>query len=186
MNTQALWFVSRGTGLVTLLLFTASVVLGALNGGRFGSTRWPRFVVSSVHRNISLLAMVFLVVHVATAIIDPYAGLQWINAIIPFSTSYRTFWLALGAIAADLAIALTVTSLLRPRISPRVWKAVHWSSYACWPVAVLHGLGAAPTDTRLGWVLMVNGACVLAVLIAVGWRAGVNHADTAARSRWRT
>jgi sulfoxide reductase heme-binding subunit YedZ len=185
MNSQALWFISRGTGLVTLLLFTAAVVLGALNGGRFGSVRWPRFVISTVHRNVSLVALVFLLVHVVTAIVDTYVGISWLAVVVPFATAYRTFWLGLGAIAFDLVIAIVVTSLLRPRISLAVWRKVHWASYACWPLAVIHGLGASPVDTRIGWVLVLDGACVLAVLIAVGWRAGASHPDTEARARWR-
>jgi DMSO/TMAO reductase YedYZ heme-binding membrane subunit len=183
VSTQDLWFASRGTGLVALLLFTGSVVLGALNGGRFGSVRWPRFVIASVHRSVSLVALAFLVVHIATAIIDPYAGIGWLAVIIPGATAYRTFWLALGAISFDLMLAITITSLLRPRINLRLWKGVHWASYACWPVAVIHGLGASPDDTRIGWVLALDAGCVLAVLIAVGWRARVTHPDTEARAR---
>jgi predicted ferric reductase len=179
--SEAYWYASRATGLVTLVLFTAVMVLGALNAGRLASSRWPRFAVSGVHRNLSLLSLAFLAVHVATSIIDPYAGIGWVSAIVPFTASYRPFWLSLGAIGGDLMIAIVVTSLIRSRISLRVWRALHWTAYLCWPVAVAHGLGSALYDTRLRWVVAVNVLCVLVVLVAIGWRVRSTHADSVAR-----
>lgn len=176
-----MWYASRGTGLVTLLLFTGVMVLGALNSGRLGGDRWPRFAVSALHRNVSLLAIAFLAIHVTTAIIDPYAGIRWLDAVLPFGSVYRPLWLGLGAIAADLLVAVLITSLLRVRIGVRVWKTLHYASYACWPLAVVHGLGTANYDLRVTWVLAFNAVCVLAVLVSVGWRLRRTHADTVAR-----
>ena len=50
-------------------------------------------------------------------------------------------WLSLGAVAFDLLLAIALTSLVRDRLSYRTWRAVHWLAYACWPVALWHGLG---------------------------------------------
>ena len=179
----ALWYASRATGLAALLMLTATVVLGAANSARFTTARWPRFAVATVHRNLSLATCAFLVVHVAGAIIDPYAGIPWPAAVLPFSSGYHTFWLGIGTIAFDLLIALVVSSLLRPRISQRVWRFVHWAAYACWPFAVLHGYEIGGADSRLGWVRLLTIACVVAVIGAVGRRAATRHPDTEARRR---
>ena len=64
-----------------------------------------------------------------------------VDVVVPFVGAYRPFWLGLGALALDLLAALIVTSLLRARIGLRAWRAVHWVAYACWPVALVHGLG---------------------------------------------
>ncbi len=181
MTGHALWYSSRATGLVSLVLLTATAVLGALNVGRFGTRAWPRFAVAAVHRNISLLMAAFLAVHVAAAVIDRYAGIGWWDVIVPFGSVYRPFWLGLGAVAGDLFIAVIATSLLRTRIGARAWRAVHWATYACWPVAVVHGLGTGGVDSRTGWVLALTGGCVLAVVLAVGWRLSTTHPDTQAR-----
>lgn len=183
MNTQALWYLSRGTGLVALLLLTGAVVLGMLNSGRLVSERWPRFTVSAIHRNVSLLSLVFLVIHIAGAVIDPYAGIRWVDAITPFVSTYRSFWLGLGTLAGDLMVAVLITSLLRARIGYRVWRAVHWASYAMWPIALIHGIGTGTTDDHVLWVLLTNIGCALAVLAALWWRLGTTHADTEARAR---
>jgi methionine sulfoxide reductase heme-binding subunit len=179
---EALWYASRGTGLVSLLLLTATVVLGALFTARFSRPRWPRFTVAAVHRNLSLTTLVFLAIHVATAVIDPYAGIRWLDGVLPFGSVYRPLWTGLGAVAADLLLALVVSSLLRLRLSARVWRGVHWVAYACWPVAVVHGLGIGGADTRLGWVLLLYAGCGLAVAAAVGWRLTASHPDTVARA----
>lgn len=184
MNTPldtALWYTSRATGLTSLLLLTAVMLLGAANSARFSSANWPRFAVAAVHRNLTLITVAFLAVHAATAVIDPYAGISWLNTVLPFTATYEPLWLGLGAAALDLLLALVVSSLLRPRINPRVWRGIHWVAYLCWPVAVLHGFGIGGADSRLGWVRLLDVACVLAVLAAVVWRGIARHPDTEAR-----
>ena len=165
------WYVARATGVVTLGFLTASVLLGILTSFRWSSPTWPRFVVEFVHRNVSLLVLVFLAIHVVTVVADSFAPIRWIDVVIPFVSAYRPFWLGLGAVAVDLLIALVVTSLLRHRIGFTTWRFVHWLAYACWPVAVLHGLGTG-SDTRTGLVLAFTAACVVAVLVAAGLRVG--------------
>jgi len=179
---QAYWYASRSTGLVSLLLLTLAMILGLLGAGRFTSTRWPRFVVASLHRNVSLLIVVFLVIHIVTAVIDPYAGIGWLDAVIPFMSVYHPLPLGLGAVAFDLILALIATSLLRTRISLGAWRAVHLTAYACWPFAVLHGYFIGGADSRRLWVLAIEGICVMAVAGALVWRLGASHPDTVARS----
>lgn len=181
MIGHALWYSSRATGLVSLLLLTGTVVLGALNTGRLSAPGWPRFVVSAVHRNVSLVTLVFVVVHMATAVIDPYAGIGWLDAVVPFGSVYRPFWLGLGTVAGDLLLAILATSLLRQRLGVRLWRLVHWASYACWPVALVHGLGTGTNDRHTTWVIAIDVFCVLAVTGAVAWRVFSEHPDTKAR-----
>ncbi len=64
-----------------------------------------------MHRNLSLLTLAFLAVHVASAIIDPYAGIAWLDVVVPFVSTYHPFWLGLGAVALDLILAVVVTSV---------------------------------------------------------------------------
>lgn len=164
-----LWYATRATGLVTLLLLTASVLLGILTAGRFTTRRWPRFLSQGLHRNISLLVVMFLTLHVGTTVVDTYTSIPLIAAFIPFASSYKTIWLSLGAVALDMLLALVATSLLRPWIGHRAWRRVHWLAYACWPVAVAHGLGIG-TDRNATWVFALTVACACAVLAAVTWR----------------
>jgi sulfoxide reductase heme-binding subunit YedZ len=166
---KAMWYLTRGTGMMALLLLTASMFLGIVAVKRWQSSRWPRFVTAALHRNLSLLSVIFVAVHVATTVIDGFAPIGWLDAVIPFRSPYRPLWLGLGAVSTDFLIALVGTSLLRGRLGYRAWRAVHWAAYACWPVALLHGMGTG-TDIRLGWGTALNLLCLVAVLGAVWWR----------------
>jgi hypothetical protein len=130
-------------------------------------------VLSGIHRNLSLLVCVFLAAHIVTAEADTFAPVGWWAIAIPFVSAYRPLWLGLGTVAADLLVALTVTSLLRTRISHRTWRLIHWAAYLCWPTAVIHGLGAG-TDARSPAILLLTLLCIAAVLSTVGWRLAAN------------
>ncbi len=167
LSPSAYWYLARATGVVSLLLLTASVVLGVLGPLRFTVPgRWPRFAIDSVHRDVSLLVIVVLVIHIATSILDGFAPISWLASVVPFITPYRPLWMGLGAFAFDLLIALTVTSVLRRRLGYRSWRAVHWLAYASWPIAVLHGLGTG-SDAKTWWNLLVTIVCLAAVVAAV-------------------
>jgi sulfoxide reductase heme-binding subunit YedZ len=178
--TSPLWYATRATGLIALLLLTSTVVLGILTSVRFARPAWPRFVTLGLHRNLSLLAVTFTGLHVLTTVTDPFAAISPLSAVVPFTSAYRRVWLGFGAVAFDLLLAVLVTSLLRTRVPPRVWRVVHWAGYACWPVALVHGLGTG-TDGGARWVLAVTAVCGLAVAAAGLWRLAAGwpaHAGT--------
>ncbi|MDH6451671.1 MULTISPECIES: ferric reductase-like transmembrane domain-containing protein [unclassified Streptomyces] len=169
LTGSPLWYASRAGGTIALLLLTATVVLGISSGGRARPSRIARFELGVLHRNLSLLTLVFLVLHVVTAVLDPFVHLGWAVSVVPFGASYRPLWLGLGTAALDLLLAVAVTSGLRRRLGVRRWKAVHWLAYAAWPLALFHGVGTG-TDTRLPLQLWLYAGCVGAVVAAVWWR----------------
>ena len=165
----ALWYATRATGLVTLLLLTASVLLGILTTGRFAGGSWPRFLTVGLHRNLSLLVVTFLALHVGTTVVNKFVSIPLTAAFIPFASSYKMIWLSLGAVALDLLVALVATSLIRNRLGLRIWRWVHWAAYVCWPVALAHGLGAG-TDRGTLWVFVLTIACAAMVAGVATWR----------------
>ncbi len=170
-TSRVYWFLTRGTGAVALVLLTASVVLGVLGPLRVSSARWPRYAIEAAHRDVSLLVLAVLAVHIVTTVLDSFAPIALTAAVIPFISSYRPVWLGLGALSFDLLLAVVITSLVRRRLGYARWRLVHWLAYASWPVAVLHGLGTG-SDTRLWWMLLLTTACVAAVVAAVTARLG--------------
>lgn len=168
-NSRALWYMTRGFGLIDLVLLTATLVMGLTQVVRYARPGLPRFLIAALHKNISILAVVFLGVHVVTAVADTFAPISIVSVFIPFAGAYRPIWLGLGALALDLLVALVVTSLIRERIGQRTWRALHWAAYLCWPVAIVHGLGTG-SDTKLGWVLAINALCIGAGIAAIWWR----------------
>lgn len=165
----ALWYLTRGAGVVALLLLTASTVVGALTAGRWRGERWPRFAVATVHRNVTLVALVFVGIHVTTTIADSYVPVALKDVFVPFVSQYRPVWLGFGALAFDLLLALVLSSALRRRIGYRAWRLLHWSAYAAWPLALVHGLGSG-SDARFGWMAFLSLGCLTAVVLAVSGR----------------
>src|SRR2546422_3194378 len=184
MSDTVLWYTTRGAGAVSLVLLSAVVVLGVLSTLRFESASWPRFLTSALHRNVALTAIVFLALHIVTAVVDPFTHLGWLAAVVPFSSYYRTLWLGLGTIAFELLVAISVTSLVRGAIGHAAWRAIHWLSYASWPVAVLHGFGTG-TDAWSAWMLVIDVVCILAVLGAICARLLARPPDPLAADRAR-
>ncbi len=164
------WYVTRASGAVALVLLTLSIVIGIASVGRLQAPGMPRFVIDGLHRTASLLAVLFVIVHVVTTVMDSFVSISFVDAVIPFHGSYRPLWLGLGAVSFDLLLAITLTSLVRLRIGHRTWRGVHWLAYASWPIAVIHGFGTG-SDVRHTWMMAIDVVCIAAVLAAIIARA---------------
>ncbi|HKV86605.1 MAG TPA: ferric reductase-like transmembrane domain-containing protein [Candidatus Dormibacteraeota bacterium] len=182
VSNALLWYTTRGAGAVSMVLLSSVVVLGIVGTVRAESPRWPLFLTTGLHRNLALTTLVFLVLHIVTAVIDPYTNLGWLAAIVPFSSYYRTLWLGLGVIGFELLVAIVVTSLVRGLLGQKTWRAVHWLTYAAWPVGIAHGLGTG-TDVWSGWLIVLTALCVGAVTIAAAYRFRAGPFDPLANSR---
>ncbi len=168
-SSTTLWYATRATGIVALVLLTMTMVFGILTAGRVRSRAWPAVAQSELHKRVSLLAMVFLALHVLTAVLDTYVHLGWASIVVPFSSAYRPLWTGLGAVAVDLMVAVGISSALRQRISARTWRGIHWLAYGSWPVAMAHALGEG-TDAFKLWMDVLAVLCTLAVGSSLAWR----------------
>jgi predicted ferric reductase len=169
LDGPGLWYATRATGLVALVLLTVAVLLGVLTAGRLTSPRWPGFLTLGLHRNVALLATVFLAGHVTTTVLDTFTAIPVSAVFVPLLSPYRPAWTGLGAVALDLLAAVTVTSLMRGRLGYRAWRLVHWASYGCWAAAVVHAAGTG-TDAHQPWAAGLGAGCVTAVAAAAAWR----------------
>jgi methionine sulfoxide reductase heme-binding subunit len=168
-GSTVFWYASRATGIVALLLLTAVLVLGLLITRQGRLPGLPRFAVTDLHRNLSLLAVAFIAVHVLTAVLDTYVSIPLLSAVVPFASGYERLWLGLGAIAFDLMLAMIITSLVRGRLNRVLWRAIHLLAYVSWPIALAHSMGSSK-DLQQGWMLVMSIACIAIVCAAVIWR----------------
>lgn len=167
--TTALWDLGRGAGVAALVAFTISLVLGIVTRSGRDALGLGRFGLNELHRTAALTGVGLVAVHLGTLLFDPYAQLRVVDLVFPFLGSYRPLWLGLGTLAVDLLGVITVVSLLRDKVGPRVFKAVHWATYALWPVALTHAIGTG-TDAATLWLDGVALGCIAAVAAAVTWR----------------
>ncbi len=176
--SEALWAFGRVSGAMSLLFFTASVVLGIITRSGRPLPGLPRFSISLIHRNIAILASVFLVLHVVTLILDPFAHLRIIDTFVPFLGSFKPFWQGLGTVAFDLILAIVITSLFRRWLGARLFTAVHWFTYAMWPIAVVHSIGNGTNGTNK-WFLLFVVICGVSVVSASIWRVSGRFLEVA-------
>jgi predicted ferric reductase len=168
-SSPMLWYLSRASGLVLMALFSIVIVLGTATGLGSAPSRWPRFAIAELHRTFSLFAVALLVLHVVTALLDPYVTIGWAATVLPLASPYRPIALGFGTLAVDLAGAVLVTSLARRHLGHRTWRIVHWLAYLAWPAAFVHSLSAG-TDMGIWWVAMVECLSGALVATAVGAR----------------
>jgi sulfoxide reductase heme-binding subunit YedZ len=177
--STTIWYTMRATGVVALALLTVTMVLGILTAGRASTRSWPAFARADLHKRVSLLAMVFLSIHVLTAVVDTYVNVGWVAVVVPFASPYRPLWTGLGTVGVDLMLAVALSSALRQRIAARTWRGIHWLAYGSWPVAMAHSLGMG-TDAATVWMDVLAAACCLAVVASLTWRIAGHRRSTVA------
>ena len=163
------WYTTRATGLVALVLFTVVVCLGTFVSNRVGGTRVGRFEFNELHRSLSMVAMAFLVLHIVTTVVDSYVPTGWLSTVIPMTSTYKRWDVAIGAVAFDLMLAVWASSLMKARISNGSWRFIHWFSWLAFVAAIVHSF-LIGTDARSGIGLVVVAACAFAVLVTAIWR----------------
>lgn len=167
LSNAPLWYLTRSTGVIAFVLMTLTFALGlAATQRTLASPAWPRFATQQLHRNVSLLALVFLLAHIVTTLADSFVTVGWWSWVVPFVAGYRPTWVAFGTMAFDLLVVVTVTSLLRDRMSLRVWRIVHWTSYLIWPFAFLHFLKTGTDAAHGSWGLYLAIGSFVAVALA--------------------
>jgi sulfoxide reductase heme-binding subunit YedZ len=181
-DQKALWYLNRASGWVLLVVFTLAILVGQYATRRGQRARAPRFVWLELHRNLTLLGLMLLVVHVITSVVDDYVDIDLLDVVVPFASPYKPFWLGLGTLAVDLVLAIAVTTALRHRIPYRAWRTTHWLAYLMWPVSIVHGLGTG-TDMGSLTAILLTAACVILVLIGLVRRASLAVRDRTVSAR---
>ena len=169
-----LWYLTRSTGITAFALATVALGLGiASTQPALASPHWPRLATQRLHRNLSLLALAFLVLHVTSTVVDSYVDLSAWAAVVPGASHYHRLSVALGTFACDLLLLVVATSLQRHRMLARLWKAVHLSAYALWPLMWLHFLtvGTDAAHGRFGLWVAIAGAAVVFGAVTVRLRS---------------
>ncbi len=169
LTSPYLWYSTRATGMVTLVLFTLVVALGTFVANRVGGNYVGRFEINELHRSLSMVAVVFLAIHVTTTVVDSYVPTGVLSVVVPFTSAYRRVAVGVGAIALDLIAAVWISSLLKTRVANTTWRFIHWFSWLALTTAVVHAY-LTGTDARHGWGLVVILGCAGVGVAAALWR----------------
>ncbi len=163
------WDVARVGGLMAYVLTTASVLIGIALSLKWRSPTWPRFVTNELHRFVTLVGLVFIGIHTLAVALDPFIGFTPLEVLVPFVSHYRPIWVALGIVAAYVAIAVYLSERVRSRIGYDWWRRFHFLAFAVFVLGTLHGLGTG-SDTRAAWAVAMYAICGLTVIGALTLR----------------
>ncbi|HEU0027112.1 MAG TPA: ferric reductase-like transmembrane domain-containing protein [Ktedonobacterales bacterium] len=163
---QITWDVARSGGFVAYGLLTLSVALGLALSMRWQAPWWPRLINSELHNFVTLLSLVFTIIHVLAVWLDPFTAFGWTEIFIPFVSHYRPIWMAFGVVGLYLGLALAASVWLRPYLGYEWWRRLHVLTLAVFALVTVHGLTTG-SDSQTPWAIMVyfaSGLMVAALL----------------------
>ncbi len=163
-SPKAYWFLSRTTGFVAFGLLWLSMVFGLLMTGKLAQ-QWPGHLVAfELHNFVSVLALAFAAFHALVLLGDRYINYTLEQLLVPFgSQNYRPFEVGLGQLAFYVGLVVTATFYVRPIISQRAWRLIHYLSFGVFLIALWHGVrsGTDSTSTLAQTLYWVAGGSVL-------------------------
>jgi sulfoxide reductase heme-binding subunit YedZ len=148
------WLVSRASGIVALVLTSATVLLGLAMAARILRRPAIKRASARLHEHMALVAIAAIALHGAALLGDHWLKPGWRGITIPFALHYRPEFTGLGIIAGYLAALLGPSFYLRRRIGTRRWRSLHRLTVVVWALSAAHTLGAG-TDAPRPWLRAV-------------------------------
>lgn len=160
--SEVTWNIARAGGFTAYILLTCAVVVGLLLSLHIQSLRWPRIINNELHNYLTLLGLIFTVIHVLAVWLDPFTSFGLNEILIPFASHYRSFWMALGIVALYLGLAIGISTWLRPKIGYKLWRSFHYLTFLVYVLVTIHGI-ATGSDTTTWWAIGMYGASIVLV-----------------------
>jgi sulfoxide reductase heme-binding subunit YedZ len=164
------WLLARASGLTAYILLTLSVLAGLVLRSRPFGRAVKASSVMDLHRLLALLGLASLGVHGTALLLDRTVRMPVAGLFVPGSSPYRPVAVALGVVAAELMALVVVSFSLRRLTGQKVWRRLHWSTYAIFGLATAHGL-LAGSDSAQPWARDLYLSAAFTVAFATVWRA---------------
>ena len=162
-DSQAYWFAARAGGIIAYLLLWFATLIGIMMGSKMLKGVVDATLVYGLHEFFPILASIFAALHAVVLLGDAYIGFRISHLLLPFTSPYEPLWTGLGTVALYLSIALVVSFYVRRWIGRKAWRALHYTAFLAFGLALLHGLMAG-TDTAhpaVQWMYITTGASIL-------------------------
>lgn len=130
------------------------------------SRAWPRFATQALHRNVNVLGLLFVLVHIITTVADSYVNVSVASAVVPFASSYKSVDVMWGTVAFDVFLIVAVTGFLRVRMKEPIWRWIHFLSYLAWPLSMIHFISTGTDGATDKWGFWLAVVAALAVAAA--------------------
>lgn len=181
LNT-VLWVIGRSTGMVALLLLSASAAMGLALSMKASSPRFPRWLTTELHRYVTVLGVVVTAVHLVTLWLDSEAGISLLSLVVPFISDFSPLGIGLGVLAFEIMLIVWFTTRIRDRMGYRTWQIIHRAASAGWALMIVHGL-IVGTDTGRWWAVAAYTLCAALVVGLLVPRMILGRSASAAPAR---
>ncbi len=159
--TTLLWFITRSSGVVALVLMLAAVADGLLFSGRATGRRLRPAWWLDLHRGLGGYALAFTGLHLAAAF-GADIGVGLAEIFVPGAAGYSTAAFSWGVIATYLMALTVFTTWPRRHLRRRAWHAIHLLSIPAAVLAIVHAVQLG-SDALTPWF---TGVLVVAVAVA--------------------
>jgi sulfoxide reductase heme-binding subunit YedZ len=157
------WLAGRATGITAYLLLTGLVSLGLILSHPTNQSTWKLSKrIFPWHENLFVFVMAFLVAHVVSIILDPYAGVGIAGSFIPGLSAYRSAPVALGTLGLYAALVSGITGRWTKLLPQGLWLRIHRFSLVAWIMSWMHGILAGTDSAALLPIYLATGLLVLA------------------------
>ncbi len=177
-DTKLSWHLVRSSGIVAYVLLLGSTLWGLFISAQFVKDWSPGVVSMTLHSTISWLALIIGLIHALLLLFDDYFAYTVGDLFVPFTGPYRPEAVGLGTLAFWLIVIVTLSFPLKKRLGHKLWKRLHYVSYAAFVMVSAHGLFAGTEGTNLGLRLLI-GVGILLVALLLGIRIGKSHEQPA-------
>ncbi|HET9051157.1 MAG TPA: ferric reductase-like transmembrane domain-containing protein, partial [Candidatus Dormibacteraeota bacterium] len=169
-----LWDASRAAAMSAFFVLALSLVTGmALRTSLFAGVARNRAVLD-LHAFLAWFWVPLVAVHVVSIVLDPTSRVGWADLAAPFQVGYARVAIGIGTVGFLLLVLVGVTSAIRRRMNPTLWRALHRLGYVMFVLFLVHAQLAGSDFSRTpisvaGWAT-VGMLVMLALPRAAGGR----------------
>ena len=185
ITAKTAWYFSRSSGTVAYLLLAGSTIWGLLLSTKLIKEQVPAALSLGMHNLLSWLAIFLTGLHALVLLADSYFTYTAANLLVPFTGPYRPGWVGLGIISFYLMVLTSGSFYVRKRIGQKMWRRLHYLTFAAYLLATFHGVQAGTDSGNLGMQLIYWGSG-LVVLFLVNYRLVAGKVATRRRSSQRS
>ncbi|HBU07224.1 MAG TPA: hypothetical protein DEB09_04030 [Candidatus Magasanikbacteria bacterium] len=168
-DTPWAWYSTRAAGIISyILLFLITISGISLSTGlmyKFFGQVWGW----RLHQWIGIFMILSLVTHVSALLFDKYINFTIIELLVPFTSHYQPFFMALGIISFYFFIILISTSLFVIQTKYKLWRFIHYLSFPMFVGAFVHSVYLG-TDTHTLPMLIIYWGSAITISLFIVYR----------------
>jgi sulfoxide reductase heme-binding subunit YedZ len=163
-----IWLAARAAGIAVFLLLTFQICLGLILSHPTNKSTWKLSKrIFPWHEHLWVFVVAFLVVHIVSIVLDPYAKVSVLGVFIPGLSEYRSSPVALGTMALYAFLLTAITARYTKLLPAGVWLSIHRLSIVVWALAWLHSVLAGSDSDALFLMYVGTG---LAIVLSGAYR----------------